>query len=100
MVSEGIFINGEKVTFNPENILTGDISAYTKAIGEATQDWLDEHLEPGGSVPIDDTLSISGAAADAKKTGDEISELKEELSDLGLSVVDGAINITYEEVSE
>lgn len=82
MVSEGIFINGEKVTFNPENILNGDVSAYTEAIGEATQDWLDEHLEPGGSVPIDDTLTIAGAAADAKKTGDEISELKE-----GLSVV-------------
>lgn len=30
MVSEGIFINGEKVTFNPENILNGDVRhAYT-----------------------------------------------------------------------
>ena len=82
MVSEGIFINGEKVTFNPENILNGDVSAYTEAIGEATQDWLDEHLEPGGSVPIDDTLTIAGAAADAKKTGDEISELKEDLNEI------------------
>lgn len=82
MVSEGIFINGEKVTFNPENILTGDISTYTEQIGEAIQDWLDEHLEPGGSVPIDDTLTISGAAADAKKTGDEITALKEDLNNI------------------
>lgn len=81
MISEGIFINGEKVTFNPENILNGDISSYTEAIGEATQDWLDEHLEPGGSVPIDDTLSISGAAADAKAAGDAITELNTQLSE-------------------
>lgn len=32
------------------------------------------------SIGIDATLSISGKAADAKKTGDEISELKEDLS--------------------
>ena len=31
--------------------------------------------------------------------GGIISDLKSDLSDLGLSVVDGAINITYEEVS-
>ena len=30
----------------------------------------------GSSVVVDDTLSIAGAAADAKKTGDEISGLK------------------------
>lgn len=32
-------------------------------------------------VAVDDTLAIAGAAADAKKTGDEISGLKEELTD-------------------
>ena len=48
---------------------------------------------------IDNTLSTAGKAADAKKTGDEIDQLKSELSDLGLSVVNGTINITYEEVS-
>ena len=48
---------------------------------------------------IDNTLSTTGKAADAKKTGDELEQLKSDLTDLGLSVVDGAINITYEEVS-
>lgn len=41
-----------------------------------------------GAIPeIDATLSVSGKAADAKKTGDEISGLKEDLSQLepGLS---------------
>ena len=33
------------------------------------------------------------------KVTNELSSLKSEFTDLGLSVVDGAINITYEEVS-
>ena len=35
------------------------------------------------SIGIDATLSVAGKAADAKKTGDEISELKEDLNALG-----------------
>ena len=30
----------------------------------------------------------------------DVTDLKEEFSNIGLSVVDGAINITYQEVSE
>lgn len=51
-------------------------------VGEYVTDWLNEHVDPVGSaVVVDDTLSIEGAAADAKKTGDEITSLKEELGD-------------------
>lgn len=69
-------------------------------VGEYVTDWLTEHVDPVGSaVVVDDTLSITGAAADAKKAGDELTSLKEELSDIGLSVVEGKLNITYEEVT-
>ena len=52
------------------------------------------------TVPVvDNTLAVTGAAADSKKVGDELSDLKADLSELGLSVVDGELNITYEEVS-
>lgn len=34
--------------------------------------WMDEHITPT-TPPVDDTLTIQGAAADAKKTGDEIA---------------------------
>ena len=44
---------------------------------------------------VDDTLTVSGKAADAKKTGDEITELKQEFNQLGLSVVNGALCVTY-----
>jgi len=40
-------------------------------------DWLEENVDPVGSaVMVDSSLTISGAAADAKVTGDELSDLK------------------------
>lgn len=44
-------------------------------IAQDVSDWLEDNLTPT-SPPVDDTLTIQGAAADAKKTGDEISDLK------------------------
>jgi len=48
---------------------------------------------------VDNTLTQENRPADAKKTGDEISALKEDLNALGLSIVDGLLNITYKEVT-
>lgn len=60
----------------------------------------------GDAVAIDSTLTQSGAAADAKAVGDELTDLNEDLmglntdfSNIGLSVVDGKLSITYEEVT-
>ena len=48
------------------------------------------------TVPVvDDTLAVTGAAADAKKVGDELTDLKGEFNQLGLSVVNGALCVTY-----
>jgi len=48
------------------------------------------------TVPdVDANLSTSGAAADAKKTGDELTALKADFNALGLSVVDGKLCVTY-----
>lgn len=44
--------------------------------------WLDDNVDPGTGYVIDSSLTISGAAADAKATGAEISELKSALIDL------------------
>lgn len=53
-------------------------------------------LDDTYTVPqVDDTLAVQGAAADAKKVGDELTDLKGDLNHLGLSVVDGAINVSF-----
>ena len=53
-------------------------------------------LDDTYTIPqVDTTLAVTGAAADAKKVGDEITELKAEFNQLGLSVVNGALCVTY-----
>lgn len=77
---DGIFINGQKATFHPEDILSGDASAYTQEIGTAVEEWLEDNVT-GGEQVTDTTLTLPGVPADAEKVGDEISALKEELND-------------------
>lgn len=76
---DGIFVNGQKATFHPEDILSGDASAYTEEIGTAVEAWMEENVT-GGEQVTDTTLTLPGVPADAKKTGDEISSLKEDLN--------------------
>lgn len=76
----GIYIDGQKATFHPEDILTGDASAYTEEIGTAVNAWMEENVT-GGEQVTDTTLTLSGVPADAKVTGDEIGALKEDLID-------------------
>ena len=48
-----------------------------EAIASAVTDWLEENVDPVGSaVVVDSSLSIEGAAADAKVTGNAIGGLK------------------------
>jgi len=52
----------------------------TGEIAEQVSEWLEENIHEDPTVVIDASLSVSGAAADAKATGDEIAELKADLS--------------------
>ena len=50
-------------------------------ISEDVSNWLEENVDPTGSaVVVDSSLTIAGAAADAKATGDEITDLKSALT--------------------
>ena len=53
-----------------------------KGMNNAVSAYLDEHLTNPTNPPIDTSLTIAGAAADSKETGDKITQLKEELSDV------------------
>lgn len=61
----------------------------TYAAGQVAA-WLAEHVNPETGYVIDDTLTIQGAAADAKAVGDAIGELRSALSD-----ITGNIKIDY-----
>lgn len=51
------------------------------AIAQGVSDWMDENLTPTTPV-VDASLTVSGAAADAKKVGDELIDLKSQIGDL------------------
>lgn len=58
--------------------------------------WLNTYVTPVGSaVIVDSSLTTEGAAADAKKTGDELSELNERLEQIS-EVVDTETKDIYE----
>ncbi|MBP3802319.1 MAG: hypothetical protein J6I76_00250 [Oribacterium sp.] len=65
----------------------GDTYVLTEADKEEIARMVDTIID----AETDKTLSISGKPADAKAAGDEINNLKA----LGLSVVDGAINVSF-----
>lgn len=46
------------------------------ALSDVAAQWLAAHITQETGYVIDDTLTVQGAAADAKATGDEISDLK------------------------
>ena len=50
------------------------------AIAGAVTDWMDENLSSPTNPVVDSSLTVTGAAADAKKTGDEISSLKSQIA--------------------
>lgn len=51
------------------------------AIAEGVADWMDENLTPTTPV-VDASLTVQGAAADSAKVGQELSDLKSQISTL------------------
>ena len=51
-------------------------------ISNVTSNWLDNHITNPTNPPIDTSLSVSGAAADAKIVGDNIDEINTDLNDI------------------
>lgn len=56
------------------------------ALSDVAGNWLGTHLHSLTEPPVDDTLTIPHAAADAKATGDQISDLKSAVTDLELKM--------------
>lgn len=64
---------------------------YADHIGDPVSglvtDWLDDHVTPTTPI-VDNSLTISGAAADAKVTGDKITYVKSEIQTISQIVYD------------
>ena len=52
-------------------------------VADAVSDWADEHITVSTGVVIDTSLAVAGAAADSKKVGDEITDLKSAIQQIG-----------------
>lgn len=69
-------------------------------ITQAVNQWLEDHPEATTTV-MDGSITRQKLDSELNSylnsVDSEIGELKENFNNLGLSVVDGAINITYEE---
>ena len=83
---------------DPENEATRVLTEAQAAATTATQQAQAASASAGQAQQSAQTLSQSVEQI-ATNTQD-ITQLKEDITSLGLSVVDGAINITYQEVSE
>lgn len=55
----------------------------TPMIPELVEDWLEENIEPT-TPAVDRSLSVSGAAADAKVTGDNFRNVRDTFNELGV----------------
>lgn len=67
-------------------------------VAEAVGDWLEENITTTSPL-VDTSLSITGAAADAKKTGDEISSLKSAISDIEDEIEGGVGGLDLSDLS-
>lgn len=79
MVSSAIIANG---SLHDEVIdyLDNNPQALGDAVADATESWLAENITEPTQPAVDASLSVTGAAADAKKVGDELSDLKSQIA--------------------
>ena len=85
---------GQVLTKTAQGSTWSDAGTPTQAqVAEAVSDWADENITVTTGVVIDQSLSVQGAAADAKKTGDEISDLKSAIALTDSNVIDGSITL-------
>lgn len=92
-------VSGEAERWATGQINGTDVPSTDPAYENNAKYYAEQAADSAASIGIDATLTQSGKAADAKKTGDEISELKEKLSDVKSGLNDLAQDIVDGKVS-
>lgn len=78
---ENLDVQEEINTKLDEMVTSGElVTILQPSIASEVASWLNDHITPT-SPAIDDTLTVSGAAADAKTTGDLITDLNSNLDE-------------------
>lgn len=68
------------------------VTILQPSIADEVSSWLSEHITPT-TPAIDDTLTVSGAGADAKVVGDALSDLKSSFNNFNDALVTSDINL-------
>lgn len=76
-----------------ENIVAGE-PLTPQQIADGAGAWLEDNLATPSTPPIDSTLSVANAAADAKVTGDKIDSLKSDFEDVSIIALSNSDRIT------
>ena len=93
-----ITIKNQVLKYKDENGNYTSIDAVSgEDVSNLVTNWMAENITEDPTVVIDSSLTISGAAADAKKTGDEISDLKNAKANTSNPVFTGSISIGRKE---
>jgi len=77
------YANNAAESYNHTLDLYNDLSV---SIGEDVTSWLEGHITQETGYVIDDTLTVQGAAADAKAAGDRITQAESDASGARLAV--------------
>ena len=67
--------SGQILRTNGDGTTVWDNAATEEEISESVSSWLEDNISGGETIAVDSSLTVHGAAADAKKTGIETSAL-------------------------
>ena len=74
------FLGAGSIEEEVDSWLAENPDAIADAAAQDVSDWLDEKITQPTTPVVDASLSVSGAAADSKTVGDELNDLKSEIS--------------------
>ena len=98
-------VSGEAEKWATGQINGTDVPSTDPTYENNAKYYAEQAADAAASIGIDATLTQAGKAADAKKTGDEITALKEDLQDLdgevvktvnGIAPTSGNVNVTVD----
>ena len=77
--------DGQFLRSNGDGTTRWDSGMDEAEVSAAVTEWLEENVSGGETIAVDKSLTVSGAAADAKVVGEELTNLKANLSELSMS---------------